>query len=167
MGLPRWHSSKESACQCRRRGFNPWIRKMLWRRKWQPTPVFLPGKFHGQRSLAGSGPWGRTESDTTEQLSVHTHTRLLMLLFLFRSIWWSASTCACTHRRHPLMKTWQNFPAHYFKHLLLPWSDGKGKGLKVSLFVKWLILTTSSQIELSTFNNNATWTCKYEQVVAI
>ena len=100
------------------------------------------------------------------QLSMHTHSRLLVLLFLFRSIWWSASTCVCTHRHHPL-KTWQNYPAHYFKHLLLPWSDGKGKGLKVFLFVKWLILTTSSQIECSTFNNNATWTCKYEQVVAI
>ena len=99
------------------------------------------------------------------QLSMHTHSRLLVLLFLFRSSWWSASTCVCTHRHHPL-KTWQNYPAHYFKHLLLPWSDGKGKGLKVFLFVKWLILTTSSQIERSTFNN-ATWTCKYEQVVAI
>ena len=42
-----------------------------WRRKWQPTPVFLPGEFHGQRSLAGYGPWGRTESDTTEPLTVH------------------------------------------------------------------------------------------------
>ena len=49
--LPRWHSGKESICQCRRhrrRGFYPWVRKILWSRKWQPTPVFLPGKFHGQ-----------------------------------------------------------------------------------------------------------------------
>ena len=43
-GLPRWLSSKELACQSRRHGFNPWVRKMPWRRKWQPTPVFLPGK---------------------------------------------------------------------------------------------------------------------------
>ena len=42
-----------------------------WRRKWQPIPVFLPGEFHGQRSLAGYSPWGRTESDTTERLTVH------------------------------------------------------------------------------------------------
>ena len=41
----------------------------LWRRKWQPTPVFLPGKSHGQRSLGGYSPWGRKESDTTEPLS--------------------------------------------------------------------------------------------------
>ena len=43
----------------------------LWRRKWQPTPVFLPGKFHGQRSLVVYSPWGRKESDTTEQLHIH------------------------------------------------------------------------------------------------
>ena len=46
----RWHSGKESFCQCRRCGFNPWVQKIPWRRKWQPTPVFLPGKSHGQRS---------------------------------------------------------------------------------------------------------------------
>ena len=50
-GLPRWLSGKESACQCRTRGFKPWVRKILWRRKWQPTPVFFPGKSHGQKSL--------------------------------------------------------------------------------------------------------------------
>ena len=46
--------------------FDLWVRKFPWRRKWQPTPVFLPGKFHGQRHLVGHGPWGRKESDTTE-----------------------------------------------------------------------------------------------------
>ena len=51
--LPQWLSGKESACQCRRRGFNPRAGKIPWRRKWQPTPVFLPGESHGQRSLAG------------------------------------------------------------------------------------------------------------------
>ena len=51
--LPRWLSGKESACQCRRREFDPWVRKISWRRKWQPTPIFLPGKFYRQRSLAG------------------------------------------------------------------------------------------------------------------
>ena len=47
----------------------------IWRRKWQPTPVFLPGKFHVQRSLAGYSPWGRKESGTTEQL---THTQVIL-----------------------------------------------------------------------------------------
>ena len=54
--FPWWSSGKESAYQsrrCRRPGFDPWVGKILWSRKWQPTPVFLPGKFHGQRSLVG------------------------------------------------------------------------------------------------------------------
>ena len=45
--------------QCRRPGFNSWVGKILWRRAWQPIPVFLPGEFNGQRSLAGCRPWGR------------------------------------------------------------------------------------------------------------
>ena len=55
------YSSKEYSCQCRRHrthGFDPWVGKIPWRRKWQPTPVFLPRKFHGQRSLEGYSPWG-------------------------------------------------------------------------------------------------------------
>ena len=58
---PRWRSGKESFCQwrrCKRHGFNPWVRKISWRRKWQHTPVFMPGKSHGQRSLAGSSVYG-------------------------------------------------------------------------------------------------------------
>ena len=47
---------------------DPWVRKIRWRRKWQPTLVLLPGKSHGQRSLVGYSPWGRKESDTTERL---------------------------------------------------------------------------------------------------
>ena len=46
--------------------FDPWVRKIPWRRKWQPAPVFLPGEFHGQRSLADCGPWGLKEPDMTE-----------------------------------------------------------------------------------------------------
>ena len=46
---------------------------MHWRRKWQPTPLFLPGKSHGRRSLMGCSPWGRKESDTTERLHFHFH----------------------------------------------------------------------------------------------
>ena len=64
-GPPRCSSDKESARQCRT-GCNPWVGKIPWRRKWQPTPVFLPGESHGQRSLAGYSPWGRRESDMIE-----------------------------------------------------------------------------------------------------
>ena len=53
IGLSWWLSAKEPICQCRRFGFNPWVGKIPWRRKWQPTPVFLPRKSHQQRSLAG------------------------------------------------------------------------------------------------------------------
>ena len=52
-GFPGSSAGKESACQCRRHGFIPWVGKIPWRRKWQPTPVFLPGKSHRQRNLAG------------------------------------------------------------------------------------------------------------------
>ena len=54
-----------------RPGFDPWVRKIPWRREWQPTPVFLPGKSHGQRSLVDYSPWDRRESDTTERLHFH------------------------------------------------------------------------------------------------
>ena len=54
--------------QCRRSGFSLWVGKIPWRRKWQPTPVLLPGKFYGLRSLVGYCPWDRKESDVTERL---------------------------------------------------------------------------------------------------
>ena len=60
-GLPRRHGGKESASQCRRcqrHGFDPWIRKIPWSRKWKPTPVFLPGKSKGQSSLLSYRLWG-------------------------------------------------------------------------------------------------------------
>ena len=59
---------KESACQCRRYRFNPWFRKSPLKRKWQSTPVFLPGKSHGQRNLVGYSPWGhkRVGHDLTD-----------------------------------------------------------------------------------------------------
>ena len=57
--LPGGSGGKGVCWQCRRPGFNPWVGKISWRRKWQPTPVLLPGKFHGWRSLVGYSPWGR------------------------------------------------------------------------------------------------------------
>ena len=80
--LPKWSSGKEPACWCRRHKryrFILWVGKIPWRRKWQHTPVFLPGKFHGQRSLVEYGPRGSKELDTTECvctcIHTHTHTR--------------------------------------------------------------------------------------------
>ena len=63
--LPLLISSEEPTCQCRRHGFDPWVRKVLWRRKWQPTLIFLPGESHGQRSRAGYRTWSCKELDTT------------------------------------------------------------------------------------------------------
>ena len=66
-GFPGSASSKEPACQCRRckrHRFDPWVRKIPWRRAWLPTPVFLPGESHGWRRLVGYSPWGHKESDT-------------------------------------------------------------------------------------------------------
>ena len=68
LGFPGGASSREPACQCRRHkrcGFDPWVRKISWRRAWQPTPVFWPGEFHELYSL-----WGRKELDMTERLSL-------------------------------------------------------------------------------------------------
>ena len=67
--FPRWLSGKESICQCRRcrrHEFNSWVGKILWRRKCQPTPVFLPGKSHGEKSLVSYSPWSHKESDTAK-----------------------------------------------------------------------------------------------------
>ena len=63
-----WETRVQSLCQ-----------EIPWRRKWQPTPVFLPGESHGQRNLAGYSPWGRKESDTTERL--HFHFSLSIYIF--------------------------------------------------------------------------------------
>ena len=72
-------SGKEPTCQCRRhktRGFDPSIRKIPWRRKWKHTPVFLPGKFHGQKSLEGYSPWCHKKLDLTD------HTLTLMTSYI-------------------------------------------------------------------------------------
>ena len=86
--VPRWYSGKEYACQCRRckrHGFNPWVRKILWRREWQSIPGLLPGESHGQRSLVGYGAWGhkRTRHDWTAK---HIH-----MLGFFVSVMWKVS----------------------------------------------------------------------------
>ena len=68
-GFPGGASGKEPACQCRRYKrcwLDHWIRKIPWKRAWQPTSVFMPGESYGQKSLAGYSPWGGKESDRTE-----------------------------------------------------------------------------------------------------
>ena len=82
-GFPGGASDKESTCQCRRLercGFDSYVGKTPWSRKWQPTPVFVPGKFHGQRSLAGYSPWcHRVRQDSAiEHPHTHKHTHKML-----------------------------------------------------------------------------------------
>ena len=68
--------SDDRVCpQCERPEFDPWVGKIPWRRKWQPTAVFLPGESHGQRRLVGYGPWGCRELKVTEQLDTYPHPK--------------------------------------------------------------------------------------------
>ena len=67
-GLPGVSDSKSICLQCGRPGFDPWVGKVPWRRKWQSTPVLLPGKAHGWRNLVGYSPWGCKDYDMTERL---------------------------------------------------------------------------------------------------
>ena len=93
-GLPKWLSSNESPCQCRRPktlGFSPWVRKIHWRRKWQPTPEFLPGKSRWQRSLVDYSPWGRKSWirwSTHESIVVVAQS--LSRVWLFATLWTAA-----------------------------------------------------------------------------
>ena len=83
-------TKKGSACKSRKPRFDPWAGKICWRRKWTPTPVFLPRESHGQRRLVSYSPWGCKESDTTKRLintQTHTHTHIIDELF-----------CACFRR---------------------------------------------------------------------
>ena len=87
--LPGGASDKEPTCQyreCKRLRFDPWVWKIPWRKKWQPIPVFLPGKSHGQRSLAGYSPsdhksWTRLsdETSTTNQSKLNENWEMLAL----------------------------------------------------------------------------------------
>ena len=84
---------KNHACQCRRGRFDPWVWKIPWRRAWQPTPVFLPEKPHGQRRLAGYSPWGHKESDMTEATNTHTVWLLVCIVPLI----YQDSICISPH----------------------------------------------------------------------
>ena len=71
--LPRWLSGKESTCQCRRPWFDPWVGKTCWRREWLPTPIILPGEFHGL-GLQSIG-WQR--------IRLHWATNIFTFIFIY------------------------------------------------------------------------------------
>ena len=94
-GFPGVTSSKESTCQCRRlkrNVFDPWVKKILWRREWLPNLVLLCGKFHGQQSLAGYSPWGRRVGKdwvtNTFTFKVYIHCETPTLSLSLEENWW-------------------------------------------------------------------------------
>ena len=88
LGFPGGSDSKESACSMGDSGLIPGSGRFPWRNEWQPTPVFLPGEFHGQRNLAGLSPRGCKELDTNERLTLSLST-------------WSQLMCAVTTSHIP------------------------------------------------------------------
>ena len=99
-----------------RAGFSPWFGKIPWRREWQPTPVFLSGEFHGQRSLAGYSPWGYRELDMTEWLT-HTDTWSLTCSKLNSFPHTKSSSSCCPMQRlttHLSWKTWSKVISFVF-----------------------------------------------------
>ena len=91
--MKRWLRWQRICLQCRRPRLDPWVGKIAWRRKWLPTPVFLPWEVHGQRSLAGYSPWGCKESDTIEGLTLrHWHPPIRTTLATIGvGSWWSSA----------------------------------------------------------------------------
>ena len=102
--LPWWLRRYSVCLQCGRPGFDSWVGKIPWRRKWHSTPALLPGKSHGRRSLIGYSPWGCKESDTTEQLQ-------------FNSIHPSKTSLAqeTSSQQSPFFTTWPVFWFFLFK----------------------------------------------------
>ena len=74
---------KRLCLQCGSLGFDPWVGKIPWRRKWQPTPVLFPGKFHGQRNLVDYSPWVHKDLDMTDThfLNLYVYDNILSETF--------------------------------------------------------------------------------------
>ena len=120
-GLPRWLSGEEPACQCRRRKrhrYDPWVRKTPWRRSWLPTPIFLPGESHGQRSLVGYSTQGHKELGVTEVTSgTHSEPKSKILCGSFRPSGPNAP---------PTVTQEACLPAAVHLHIRMKWESGSG-----------------------------------------
>ena len=120
--FPWWLSGKESVCQCRRCGLDPWVQRTPRSRKWKPTPVFLPGKAHGHRSLVGYSPWGHKRVRHNLATTATTmKSRYLNQLFNVYISWYILAN----HKlKSPTLKSWQNW---------LQWSTHRGKSVVTDL----------------------------------
>ena len=90
--------------------FDPWVGKVPWRRQWKPTPTFLPGESHGQRSLVGYSPWGRKESDTTERTA---RKSLLEYIGFSSSVQFSSVAQSCPTLCDPMNRSTPGLPVHH------------------------------------------------------
>ena len=93
--VPGGSAVKNPPIRHKRCGFHPWVRKIPWRRAWEPNPVFLSEESHGQRSLVGYSPWGCKESDMIEETE---HARLTRSFWLvecvpMRTLWHTHEVC--------------------------------------------------------------------------
>ena len=115
--LTMYHLPSDLGLQCRRLRFDPWVRKIPWRREWLPSPVFLPGEFHGQRSLAGYSQWGCKKADTTERLTLSTSTWKPSIAFSFQD-----PILLCTLRQITL-RSWHLVPSLHGKKMGKQWKQ--------------------------------------------
>ena len=99
-------------------GFNPWVGKIPGRRKWQPTPVFLPGEFHRQRSLAGYRPWSRKESDTTEQLT-HTPHDPIQVMHIWHFFYVILCSADFDHMVKVVFAKFSHYKASFFPFVII------------------------------------------------
>ena len=101
-GLLWWLRQQRICLQYRRPGFDPRVGKITWRGEWLPIPVFLPGEFHGQRSLAGCYPWGSQKGGNSWMTNTHTdtHKKLLKCFQIACIIWHYTSNVWGSHQFH-------------------------------------------------------------------
>ena len=115
------------ACQCRRCEFDPWVRKFPWRRRWQPTPVFLPGKPHGQRSLVGYRPWShkRVGHDlaTKQQHRCEHVSRLQSAGYFTKGVVYHHYLL--TEKRSESQSRCSRGPCHTIAHIRRSWQKGR------------------------------------------
>ena len=137
MGFPDGSDGKEFTCQWRKAGFDLWVRKIPWRRKWQPTAVFLPGESHGQRRLVGFSPRGRKEWATTEC----PHFTCICMAFP------DVTSAPCIHKAkpEPPEKLYHNQAFPFSLHQVHSCSH---RGEEIDIYT--LLLTTASAASKST-----------------
>ena len=130
LGFPGGSAGKQSACNAGDLGSITWVGTIPWRRKWQPTRVFLPGESHEQRSLASYSSWGHKESDTTEQIST---APIFLLHFTPRPVQVHRSRRKILSEDLKLLLRWRRRTQISFQTSKLQWNKSKQTRNKVAL----------------------------------